>query len=290
MAKITNIHGLPEALVRAVEQDPYDSGGADISVTKLIDSPQINALRKAHEAEIEVDVTDMIPALMGQSIHLLLERAAIPGAMLEHRFFAECQGWKVSGQADWLHPQARTLIDYKVTTVYKSKGDDKWDKQLNVLRWLALQNNVEVDTAYICAIYRDWMPSKAAVEAGYPRARAELIPIPLWPMGEVREYVTRQVTAHQQAALGQRVLCTDEERWMTPAKWALMQYGKKRAIRLYDSEPKLPRLPEDQYVEYRPGQYRRCEQYCDVARWCTQWAETHHDSTPHDETDEHPEA
>lgn len=279
MTNITNRFGLPDALVRAVERDPYDNGGADLSVTKLIDSPQVNILRQAHEAEITVDVTDMIPALMGQAIHLLLERAALPGALVEHRFFAEHQGWSISGQADWLHPQARTLIDYKVTTVYKAKGDPAWDKQLNVLRWLALQNEVEVDTAYICAIYRDWMPSKAATEAGYPPARAQLLPIPLWPMGETKAYVTRQVTAHQQAALGQRVLCTDEERWMTPAKWALMQHGRKRAIRLYDEEPKLSRLPEDQYVEYRPGTYNRCQKYCDVAQWCTQWAETHHDTT-----------
>ena len=289
MAKITNIHGLPEALVRAVEQDPYDSGGADISVTKLIDSPQITVLRKAHEHEITVDVSEMLPALMGQMFHLILERAAIPGALVEHRFFADHQGWKISGQADWLHPQARILIDYKMTTVYKAKGDPAWDKQLNVLRWLALQNNVEVDKAYIMAYYRDWMPSKAATDSGYPPARAQMHEIPLWPMGEVKDYVTRQVTAHQQAAMGQRVLCTDEERWMTPAKWALMQYGKKRAIRLYDTEPKLPRLPEDQYVEYRPGTYNRCQKVCNVAPWCTQWAETHHDSS-HDQTDEHPEA
>lgn len=290
MAKITNIHGLPEALVRAVEQDPYDNGGADISVTKLIDAPQRVTLRRAHEDEITVDVSEMLWALEGQAIHAILERAAIPGALVEHRFFASYDGWTISGQADWLHPQAKVLIDYKHTSTYNVGNKPEWERQLNVLRWLALQNNVEVEKAYICAIYRDWSAAAAQRGGDYPPAKAVMYPIPLWPMSETKAYVATRVKAHQQSALGQRVLCTDEERWMTPAKWALMQYGKKRAIRLYDSEPKLPRLPEDQYVEYRPGQYRRCEKYCDVAQWCTQWAETHHDSTTHDETDEHPEA
>jgi hypothetical protein len=281
---LTNLHGLPDALVRAVERDPYDNGGADISVTKLIDAPQRRVLLAQHGDQIESDVTDMLWALMGQAVHTLLERAAIPGALVEHRFFAECEGWKISGQADWLHPQAKTLVDYKVTNVYKANGDKQWEKQLNVLRWLALQNNVEVERAYICAIFRDWTAASARRGGDYPVAKAKMIPVRLWPISEARDYVTTQVRAHQQAQIGERVLCTDEERWATPAKWALMQVGRKRALKLFDQDPgkSLGRLPEDQYIERRAGMFGRCQHYCEVAPWCTQWAETHHDSESHD--------
>ena len=34
--KLTNKSNLPEAIKRAVENDPYDSSGSDISTTKLI--------------------------------------------------------------------------------------------------------------------------------------------------------------------------------------------------------------------------------------------------------------
>jgi len=52
---ITNINGLPEALVKAVQNDPY-TGGGDISVTKLIDAPQKRALWLQHHDAIEEDV------------------------------------------------------------------------------------------------------------------------------------------------------------------------------------------------------------------------------------------
>jgi hypothetical protein len=281
---LTNLYDLPEALVRAVERDPYDNGGADISVTKLIDAPQRRVLLAQHGDKIETDVTDMLWALLGQAVHTLLERAAIPGALIEHRFFAECEGWKISGQADYLHPQAKTLIDYKVTNVYKAHGDKSWEKQINVLRWLALQNEVEVERAYICAIFRDWTAASARRGGDYPVAKAKMIPVRLWPISEARDYVTTQVRAHQQAQIGERVLCTDEERWATPAKWALMQVGRKRALKLFDQDPakQLGRLPEDQYIERRPGMFGRCQFYCEVAPWCTQWAETHHDNETHD--------
>ena len=281
---LTNLYDLPEALVRAVERDPYDNGGADISVTKLIDAPQRRVLLAQHGDKIESDVTDMLWALMGQAVHTLLERAAIPGALVEHRFFAECEGLKISGQADWLHPQSKTLIDYKVTNVYKANGDKQWEKQINVLRWLALQNNVEVERAYICAIFRDWTAAAARRGGDYPVAKAKMIPVTLWPISRTREYVETQVRAHQRAQRGERVLCTDEERWATPAKWALMQVGRKRALKLFDQDPgkSLGRLPEDQYIERRAGMFGRCQHYCEVAPWCTQWAETHHDSESHD--------
>ena len=42
---LTNIHDLPQALVDAVRNDPYEGGG-DISFTKLIDSAQRRVLLK----------------------------------------------------------------------------------------------------------------------------------------------------------------------------------------------------------------------------------------------------
>ena len=50
--KITNELGLPEALVAAVRNDPYDAGTCDISVTKLISPPRMVALEAEHGKEI----------------------------------------------------------------------------------------------------------------------------------------------------------------------------------------------------------------------------------------------
>ena len=63
MTVITNKHGLPDALVRAVQNDPYSAGQSDISVTALIDAPQRRVLKRKHDKEITVDVSERPHAL-----------------------------------------------------------------------------------------------------------------------------------------------------------------------------------------------------------------------------------
>ncbi|MCI0440068.1 MAG: hypothetical protein L0177_13205 [Chloroflexi bacterium] len=52
--KITNQAALPDAIVQAVIHDPYPYGKTgDISVTRLIDAPQIRLLTRGHWDELE---------------------------------------------------------------------------------------------------------------------------------------------------------------------------------------------------------------------------------------------
>ena len=73
--KYTNASNLPEAIVRAVSNDPYDSSGSDISTTKLIAPPRIRVLQKRNWNSLEEDVSNRIWSLLGQSIHHIIERA-----------------------------------------------------------------------------------------------------------------------------------------------------------------------------------------------------------------------
>ena len=265
---ITNKHGLPEALVRAVRNDPY-TGGGDISVTKLIDSPQRRQLWRQHEADIEEDVSERIWSLLGQAVHHILERAGTD-TMVEERLYAEVDGWTLSGQFDRLHLASKTLSDYKVTTTYKAKGDDNWTRQLNVLRWLAFQNGLIVDHLEIVAIFRDFRKSEVDRNPEYPQQAVKVIPVSVWPLDETEAYIRERVRLHQLAQTGMAdVWCSDEERWYTGDKWALVKPGGKRALRVLDEKP--DEVPEGLVLEHRPGIYRRCEQYCEVAKWCSQW-------------------
>jgi hypothetical protein len=268
---ITNIHGLPQALVKAVQNDPYDAGKSDISVTKLIDSPQKRALWLQHQDAIEEDVSERIWALLGQAVHHILERAGTD-TLVEERMYAKVRDWTLSGQFDRLHLSTKTLSDYKVTTTYKAKGDLQWERQLNVLRWLALQNDYEVERLEIVAIFRDWRRAEADRDPDYPQSSVQVIPIRVWPMSETREYVESRIAIHQAATNGLPVLCTDDERWFTGDKWAIIKPGGKRALRVLDAKPE--QAPDGYVLEHRPGIYRRCERYCDVASFCPQWAST----------------
>lgn len=74
--KITNKHNYPQTLVDAVSFDSHRTEG-DISVTTLINPPQVRYLRKKYGKDQEQDVSDMIWALLGTAIHGILERANI---------------------------------------------------------------------------------------------------------------------------------------------------------------------------------------------------------------------
>lgn len=71
---LVNKYNLPQTLVDAVTYDTHKLAG-DISVTTLIDGPQVRYLKTTHD--YEVDVSDCIYALMGTALHHVLERANI---------------------------------------------------------------------------------------------------------------------------------------------------------------------------------------------------------------------
>jgi hypothetical protein len=276
MPTITNTLNLPAAIVAAVTNDPYTSGNSDVSATKLIDAPQVVHLSRQHHDKLTVDVSERIWALLGQAVHTILERAGLreEGMVVEERLYAQVLGWTISGQVDRMHVDAGKLSDYKVTTVYKKHGSDSWTKQLNVLRWLAHQNGHVVDSLEIVAIFRDWRKTDSERQQDYPAAAVQVIPVPVWSLEETEDYIYERVALHQAARKGVDVPCTDQERWYSGTKYALMKVGGKRALRVVDSRDMLEPVGDGQFIQERPGEYKRCQHYCDVRDFCAQWANT----------------
>jgi hypothetical protein len=273
MGTLTNIHGLPQSIVDAVTNDPY-VGGGDISTTKLIDSPRVRVLGGKHKDQITVDVSERVWALLGQAVHTILERAGLrqEGVITEERLYADVDGWQVSGQVDTLHLASQKLSDFKVTTVWKKGGSDSWTRQLNVLRWLAHKNGHTINTLEVIGIFRDFRKSEALRDPSYPQAAIQTIPVPLWSLEETEDYVRERVAIHRAASNGIDIQCTDEERWMSPSKFALMKDGAKRAVRVADHAEDLGEVMEGYTIIERKGEAKRCAMYCDVAAFCTQWA------------------
>lgn len=269
MGHLTNLHGLPDALVAAVRNDPY-AGGGDISVTKLIDSPQRRALGKKYKDIVVEDVSERVWALMGQAVHTVLERANT-NALVEKRLFAEAGGWKLSGQFDRIHLQDGLMQDWKVCSVYKADGDIQWERQLNVLRWLAHQNGIQVDRLEVVAIFRDWKLSESRRKSAYPKAAVKAIEVPVWPFRVTLDYIESRINLHQRAESGDAVECTDEERWYSGSTFALMKSGGKRAIKVSPIREELGEPAEGQEIVERPGEHRRCADYCEVAPFCPQF-------------------
>ena len=267
---ITNVHGLPEALVKAVKNDSY-KGGGDISVTKLIDSPQIRLLSKKHHEVMVEDVSDRIWALMGQAVHHVLERSAEEHAVIEERFYMDVDGWKLSGAVDRLVPSQKVIQDWKFVSTYKADGDESWTKQLNILRMLAKANNIEIDKLEIIAIFRDWQRAVAKRDQDYPQTIVKVISVPVWSDDEAMAYIRERIALHQKADAGESVECTDQERWMAQTTYALMKEGGKRATKVVLTKEELGEPAKGYEIVERKGGYRRCEEFCAVSQFCPQY-------------------
>ena len=227
-----------------------------------------------HKDEITVDVSERVWALLGQAVHTILERAGLrqEGMVVEERLYADVDGWQVSGQVDSMHLEMQKLSDYKVSTVWKKNGSDSWTRQLNVLRWLAHKNGHTINTLEVIGIFRDWRKSEALRDPSYPQSAIQTIHVPVWTLEDAEDYVRERVAIHQAASKGIDIQCTDEERWMSPSKFALMKDGGKRAVRVADSAEDLGEPLDGYTIIERKGEAKRCSMYCDVAPFCTQWA------------------
>jgi len=73
----TNKHNLPQSIVSAIDNDEHVTDG-DISVTQLIDAPQIRMLKRT--TDYEIDYMDIVGMLFGTGFHTVLERGDIQGS------------------------------------------------------------------------------------------------------------------------------------------------------------------------------------------------------------------
>ena len=267
--KITNVHGAPDVFVRAAQNDSYSMGDADISVTGLIQPPQIARLRKKHEDKLSSDVRDELWKLLGTGVHSILE-ANNPGTS-EKRYFADhTYGVKISGAIDLLEDGAVT--DYKVTSVYTVQQPLKkdWESQLNLYAWLLRQNDIEATSLTIVAVCRDWMRSKVEKFNNYPSSPIVVIPVPLWLPKVQDDFVNERVTIH---TAEDTAPCTNEERWARGGYKVVSNTGKLvKRNSLAEAAEWINKQKKGHYsvVDEEP-KFVRCESWCDVSEFCPQW-------------------
>lgn len=240
--KHTNKYGLPLAFVRAVVNDPYDNDGSDFTGTSLSNPARASALIASRFADLEVDVSSRVAAIIGQGTHHIAERAARPNIdICEHRFFAhfEVGGlmYKVSSQIDLYERDTCALYDWKTTKSYafsKKAGSGQkpeWLVQLNVAAEIMRRNGHDVRTLHIIALLKDWSKREAG-SAGCPAQEVMLVDIPMWEREKVVAYIESRIAAHVLART---------------------------------------HLPECSVAETWAG--RRCADYCDASSVCEQYKE-----------------
>lgn len=280
--RLTNKLSLPSSIVNAVARDPYHKGDAHISVTALIGPARKRMLEIVHGDELTEDVADRIWSLMGQIAHGILERNDADG-MTEERLFIERHGWRISGQFDRVLVEDKLVQDYKLSSTYATKDGVKpeWEAQANLYALMLREHGYTIDRAQIVIILRDYQKSKAQHDPNYPQAPVIVLDVPMWPMEQIEAYILARLTAHANA---QHVLplCSADERWERPAKYALVKEGNKRATSLHDNRADADnafdlaigaaKRGEKYRIDERPAEQIRCKDYCAAAPVCQQWA------------------
>jgi len=279
--KLTNSLNLPRAFVRAVEYSDHVSQGSDFGVTSLVQPPQLRKLMKEHRDEIVEDVSSRVWLLLGTACHHVLERAAKESEkrketdLYEQRYQLGIELankiWKVACIVDCV--EDGILYDYKVTSAFAVKDGpkDEWIQQLNFSNAILAANDVEIKGLKIVAILRDWSANQASRDPGYPPSPVIQLDIPMWDVKGAYSALRFAVIEHTHDEPRE---CTDDERWASPEKWAVMKKGLKKAKKLHLNEEaaqmNVEALGNGYYVEHRPATYRRCETYCAVQKWCKQ--------------------
>lgn len=276
--KFTNRSGLPDALLRAIANDPYDKGDAEFSITELLSPARQSALKLAHKHEIEEDAEERLWSLYGQIAHTILERANVNG-IAEKRYFADIDGTRISGQVDTLDLDGGVLSDWKFTTSWGfnvgTPPKPEWVAQLNMQRWLLRQNGLDAKSLQIVGLLRDHSKLEAKRAANYPQQPVVVLPIPMWEENETKAFIAKRVAAHR-AARAELPECTPEETWQRPDVWAVIKKGNKRAEKngLHETEESARAHADSNpalSVIRRPGESVRCENYCAVSAFCSQF-------------------
>lgn len=274
--KVTNNLNLPQPIVDAVTNDTYSKGDGEVSVTELLQPPRITVLRKQYEDQIEEDASDRIWSLLGQSIHTILERSDDGSELSEQRFTAIIDGVILSGKFDRFVVTKGIVQDYKITTAYKFKNGEvpkDFQQQLNAYAYLLRLQGYDVKSGEIVGILRDWSKLEAKRDPEYPQKNVITLPVQIYENAKIEEFLRKKIAAYK-AAKVTLPECSDEDRWAKAPKYAVMKKGAARAVRLLDTQDDADKRVQKEgsghYVQFRPGEQVRCENYCPVKEFCDQ--------------------
>ena len=287
--ELSNNHKLPQSFVDVINQITYDPTTRDpkrLGVTTLIGSPRVKLLTVRHWSKLTEDVADHLWRIMGSAVHYVLEKATSEDRLTEEKFVEDVgDGFTIVAKPDIYDKVSCSVEDYKFTSVWAVMHDIKtdWVNQLNCYAWLLRKRGYEVKELWVDAIVKDWRRGEQRKYDDYPAVPFKRIKLPLWTFEEQEIYIKERLEIYKNAlplADDDLPECTSEERWARPDTYAVMKNANKRATRVLDSredaEGHIAWLQnKDQKSKYtvvkRPGSNMRCEEYCLMKDYCSQY-------------------
>lgn len=274
--KFTNKHDVPLPLAVWLLHDDYDyvDDPDYISATSLMKpTRQIVLSSRVTKSLTSLDISDLISATLGKSIHSAIESAWMAGAYkklsmlegiteddiksivinpepdelkddsvpiyLEQRTIKQFGKWKIGGKFDLVADGI--LHDYKSTTVYTWIYDNKVDDyviQGSLYKW-ANPEKITANYIRICFIFTDWQSANAKRDPTYPQNRVAYADYPLMSKEDTEAWIQSRLDAieqNQDKEQEDMVECTEEELWYPTPKFKYYSNPAKtdgRATRVF---------------------------------------------------------
>lgn len=280
---ITNKLNLPQPFVDAVKSN-HAYKEHRYSVTEVLGGTCEAILKRRHDSEITEDVSQRIWALFGTAVHEILRKAEGTETQLQENWMSVPVGtsYELSGIFDLYDDSTGTVTDYKTCSVWKTQvGDfEDWRRQTLLYCWMLRVLGFDARRGEVVAIMRDHQMRKAKTEKDYPQHPVLKVG---WDFSDddikgAEAYVLEWFgKVRLQELLEDDGLepCSPEQRWHKPDKWAVIKDGRKRAVRVFESEEEavellnaLKETDKGHHIEFRKGEDTKCESYCPVADFC----------------------
>lgn len=270
---VTNRMKLPEALVKAVSTERHNKAGEYSATTLLKDATEV-ILNNRHFDEIEVDASDSIWQIFGTAVHAVLENQS-DNTFKEEQFKVKVSNSVVTGRVDSYDMENEILADWKTASVWKVQFKDfsDWYKQGMIYAWLMKQSGLKVRRCRFIALLKDHSKSKARFDKEYPQSPVYVYQFDVTEkaLAEIEKYIFDKVKSFEEAekiADSELPPCSKDSRWASDDKFAAMKKGRKTALKLCDTEEEAKSYPGCEYVEFRKGESRKCQDYCTACKWC----------------------
>lgn len=285
--KITNNYNLPDAIVKALQSD-YQYKPYQFSVTTILSGIKSFLLSKRHQNEIEMDASEGINMLLGTAVHNIFEGHENEDEVAEDYIKIKVNDlYSLSGRFDLYNLKTEEITDYKTCNIWKIKFKDykDWKQQLLIYGWMLRRLGLKVKNAKITALIKDWKKTelKLARQKGeyYPETPIINVPFKFTEEDylEIEKWIINRFNEIQNAELlvdDDIPICSEEERWYSGDKYAVMKGNNKRAIRVFDTEAEAEEFAknDDSYwIDVRKGRNTKCEDYCNACQWCNYYKE-----------------
>jgi len=287
--KLTNKLDLPKPFVDAVSSE-YTYTPKRYSVTSILKGTRETILVRRHADEIEQDVADMVWMIFGTAVHGVLEQSEESDTQLKENWVSATlpNGYELSGIFDLYDDATGEVTDYKTGSIWKVTFNDWKDYRTQTLAycWILRQMGFNAHRGKIVMFLKDHSKTKAEHTADYPPypvhvEQWDFSDDELTGFGNWAALKFDEIKRCEQLPDDELPICTPEERWAKPDKWAVKKKGNKKAQKLFDNEDDAMSYAELQAtdsnyqfeVEYRPGEDTKCLNYCPAKAFCSHYKE-----------------